>query len=75
MPVVHIHKCCVHECDVLVECDGDCVEGEVPKQPVCEAHQPMWDAIDQELDRAGYTEDGKYWYLNGLRQARIPKLF
>jgi hypothetical protein len=72
---VHLHKCCVYECDVLVECDGDCVEGEVPKRPVCKTHEPMWIAIDKALDDAGYTEDGKFWYLNGVRQGKIPRLF
>jgi hypothetical protein len=58
-----------------VECDGDCVEGEVPKKPVCEAHQPMWDACDKALDDAGYTEDENIWYLDGIKQGKIPRLF
>jgi hypothetical protein len=72
---LHIHKCCVHECETLVECPGPCREGEVPVRPVCDVHLPMWIALDKALDEAGYTEDGKYWYLDGVRQAKIPKLF
>lgn len=75
MSAVHLHECCVHECSTLVECDGNCMEGEVPKRPVCEVHQPLWDACDKALDEAGYTEDGKSWYLNGVKQGDIPKLF
>jgi hypothetical protein len=72
---IHLHKCAVYECTTLVECDGDCAEGEVPARPVCETHQPLWDACDKALDEAGYTEDGKFWYLDGTRQGKLPKLF
>jgi hypothetical protein len=71
----HLHKCYVHECDVLVECDGECAEGEVPKRPVCDVHLPMWLAIDKVLDDAGYTEDGKSWFLNSVKKGDILKMF
>lgn len=58
----------------MVECPGPCAEGEVPVKPVCEVHQPLWDAFNRALDAAGYTEDGKYWYLEGVRQGKIPQL-
>lgn len=73
MSEVHVHKCAVYECQTLVECDGDCVEGEVPKRPVCEVHEPIWNTCDRALDEAGYTEDGKFWYLNGIREGKIPR--
>ena len=75
MSEIHLHKCCVYECQTLVECDGDCAEGEVPVHPVCKEHEPMWKACDKVLDEAGYTEDGTFWYLHGVRQGRIPKIF
>lgn len=72
---VHLHKCVVHECQTLLECDCECAEGEIPDHFVCDEHKPMWDSINKVLDDAGYTEDGKAWYLNGIKGGDIPPMF
>jgi hypothetical protein len=74
MSTVHVHKCVVYECHTLVECDGDCMEGKVPKVPACPVHLPMYEACERVLDEGGYTEVGEWWYLHGVRQGRIPRI-
>jgi hypothetical protein len=55
MSDIHIHKCCVHECSTLIECDGNCVEEEAPKWMSCPEHRLM---INGCLEALGTPPDG-----------------
>jgi hypothetical protein len=62
----HYHKCWVHGCDTPVECELECelecerelelecMECELVKHPVCPAHLPMFQALDETLEDAGW---------------------
>ncbi len=42
----HVHKCALHECPELVECQNDpCLEDvSIPTPECCPEHQPMFEA-------------------------------
>ena len=55
MNLIHVHKCCVHECHTLIDCDGNCVEEQAPKWMSCAVHRDM---INGCLAAVGSAPDG-----------------
>ena len=46
---LHVHNCGLDGCEALVECDGFCVEGDVPKIAFCPAHIELAREFERNL--------------------------